>query len=64
MDEGGRKQATHQETLTPGVKFYTVVLATKTREKGRGLDNYSGYVVNPGLDFWEVVARHEGGRGV
>ena len=102
--------------MTPGVKSYTVVLVTKTREKGqamtdrpkvyptkqewmgevlkpalgehaqdydldaiaydlldwhteyneqgRGLDNHSGYVENPGLDFWEVVARHEGGRGV
>lgn len=27
-------------------------------EQGRGLDNYSGYTENPGLDFWEVVARH------
>ena len=31
---------------------------TEYNEKGRGLDNHSGYVVNPGLDFWEVVARH------
>ena len=27
-------------------------------EQGRGLDNHSGYVVNQGLNFWEVVARH------
>ena len=27
-------------------------------EQGRGLDNHSGYVVNQGLDFWEVVERH------
>ena len=31
---------------------------TEYDEQGRGLDNHSGYVVNPGLDFWEVVARH------
>ena len=27
-------------------------------EQGRGLDNHSGYMENPGLDFWEVVERH------
>ena len=37
---------------------------TEYDEQGRGLDNHSGYVVNQGLDFWEVVARHEEGRGV
>ena len=31
---------------------------TEYDEQGRGLDNYSGYTENPGLDFWEVVARH------
>ena len=31
---------------------------TEYDEKGRGLDNHSGYTENPGLDFWEVVARH------
>ena len=31
---------------------------TEYDEQGRGLDNHSGYVENPGLDFWEVVARH------
>ena len=31
---------------------------TEYDEQGRGLDNHSGFVENPGLDFWEVVARH------
>ena len=31
---------------------------TEYNEKGRGLDNHSGFVVNQGLDFWEVVERH------
>lgn len=31
---------------------------TEYDEQGRGLDDHSGYVVNQGLDFWEVVARH------
>jgi len=31
---------------------------TEYNEKGKELDNYSGYTENPGLDFWEVVERH------
>ena len=31
---------------------------TEYDEQGRGLDDHSGFVVNPGLDFWEVVERH------
>ena len=31
---------------------------TEYNEKGEELDNHSGYTENPGLDFWEVVARH------
>ena len=31
---------------------------TEYDEQGRGLDDHSGYTENPGLDFWEVVARH------
>ena len=31
---------------------------TEYNEKGEELDNHSGFVVNQGLDFWEVVARH------
>ena len=31
---------------------------TEYNEKGEELGNYSGFVENPGLGFWEVVERH------
>lgn len=36
---------------------------TEYNEKGEELGDHSGFVENPGLDFWDVVARHEKAGG-